>query len=78
MLAREEVGITASRVIQQEAESSSTLIPHFSIETLDNLQHGPYNQAEKDGVTGVSRKNKEAHGNEKIIASLERCHVGIE
>ena len=78
MLAWEEVRVTSSRVVKQESESSSTLIPHFSVETLDYLQHGPDNQAEKNWIAGVSRENEEAHGDEEIVSSLESRHVGVE
>jgi hypothetical protein len=78
VLAWEEVGVTTSRVIEQEAESSGSLVPYFAIETFDDFQHGPDDQAEKDRVTGVSRKNEETHGDEEIVASLKRRHVGIQ
>ena len=78
VLAGEEVGVAASRMIKQESESSSTLAPYFTIETLDDLQHGPHYQAEENRITGVSRENEETHGDEEIVASLKGRHVGVE
>ena len=76
MLAWEEICVTTSWVVQQEAQGAPLAMPLLII--WEKLPHSPDNKPQENREAGIPSKDHETHGNQHINFFLECNHICIQ